>query len=307
MKAIIFQEHGAPDVLRYEDVKDPTAGDGDVLVDVKAASVNGADYKVRRGGSVYKTKLPHILGRDFSGIVAGIGPGVDDIAVGDAVFGVLDQGAEGAYAEKLVVKAAIVERKPEWLGHVEAAAVALTGLTAVWAIEDTGRLQPGETIMIQGGAGGVAGFAIQMAHALGAKVITTASAANHDYVRSLGADRIIDYTSEDFTEIGPICDVVFDTVGGDVQARSYEILKSGGRLVWIAPSPQGFTPPRHDVEVLRPAVLRDRAHLRRILTLLESGAVKTPEIQRFRLEEAAEAHRISEGRHLRGKLVLAMD
>jgi NADPH:quinone reductase-like Zn-dependent oxidoreductase len=303
MKAVVFTEYGGPEVLHIGDVADPVAGPGEVIVDVLAASINGADYKVRRGGP-YKIKFPHILGRDFSGIVSAVGTDVDDFVVGDAVFGVLDQGVEGAYAEKLVVSAAIIARKPDWLGHVEAAAVALTGITAIWALEDTARLQSGETILIQGGAGGVGGFAIPLARALGADVITTASAGNHDYVKNLGADRVIDYNALDFTQVVEPCDVVFDTVGGDTQVRSYQVLKPGGRLVWIAAAPQGFEATRHDVTVKRPAVLRDRAHLERILALLQSGSVMPPPIQRFKLSEAVIAHRISEGRHLRGKLVL---
>jgi NADPH:quinone reductase-like Zn-dependent oxidoreductase len=304
MRAIVFSQYGGPDVLRYEELPDPVAKPGEILVDVHAASVNGADYKVRRGGGPHQVRFPHVLGRDFSGVVCGLGVGVDAFAVGDPVFGVLQQGQEGAYAEKLAVSAEIVARKPTWLTHVEAAAVGLVGLTAIWAIEDTARLLTGETILIQGGAGGVGGFAIQLAHDLGAKVITTASAANRDYVSRLGASQVIDYATADFTSIGRVCDVVFDTVGGEVQVRSYEVLKPGGRLVWIAAAPAGFVPTRSDVALVRPAVLRDRAHLERIVSLLESGAVTLPPIQHFPLADAAEAHRISEGRHLRGKLVL---
>ena len=303
MRAVVFTRHGGPDVLHDTIVADPVAGVGEVVVDVHAASVNGADYKVRQGGGPYEARFPHILGRDFSGTIAALGPGVEGFAVGDPVFGVLDQGTEGAYAEKLSINADIIARKPDFLGHVEAAALALVGLTAIWAIEDTAHLESGETILIQGGAGGVAGFAIQLARHRGATVVTTASAANHDYVRGLGADRVIDYGAEDFTDLGQVCDVVFDTVGGDVQARSYDVLKPGGRLVWIAPASPGFEPTRRDVDVRRPAVLRDRAHLQRMLALVEIGAVTAPPIRRFRLAEAAEAHRISEGRHLRGKLV----
>ena len=178
-------------------------------------------------------------------MVSVAGPGVSDLAVGDAVFGVLDQGVEGAYAEKLTVKAAIIAKKSDSLGHAEAAAMALTSLTALWALEDEAKLAGGETILIQGGAGGVAGFAIQFAKHLGATVITTASPDNHDYVRSLGADRVIDYHSEDFTRTVSDCDVVFDTVGGEVQVRSYEVLKPGGRLVWIAPARGGLPTDPH--------------------------------------------------------------
>jgi NADPH:quinone reductase-like Zn-dependent oxidoreductase len=261
--------------------------------------------KVRLGGSNYSSvKLPHVLGRDFSGVISALGSGVTDFAVGDPVFGVCDQGIEGAYAEKIAIKAAIIAKKPDRLDHTEAAAMALTGLTALWALEDTAKLKPGETILIQGGAGGVAGFAIQLAKHLGVTVITTASAANHDYVRSLGADRVIDYNAQDFTTAVADCDVVFDTVGGDVQVRSYAVLKPGGRLVWIAPAPAGFQPTRKDVQTLRPGVARDRAHLQRMLALFEAGAVSPPAISRYKLADAAEAHRVSESRHLRGKLVL---
>ena len=304
MKAIVFNQYGGPEVLRYLDVPDPVARAGEVLVDVYAASVNGADYKVRRGGGPYNVHFPHILGRDFSGVISATGPGVPDLSVGDPVFGVLDRGKEGAYAEKLAIGAAIIARKPDWLEHVDAAALGLAGITALWAIEDTARLRSGETILIHGGAGGVASVAIQLAHQLGAKVITSASAVNHDYVMSLGADRVIDYNAQDFTRAAEPCDVVFDTVGGDTHVRSYEVLKPGGRLVWIAPPPEGFVPTRHDVVSERPAVLRDRPHLQRILDLVAAGSLRAPPMQRFPLAQAAQAHRISESRHLRGKLVL---
>lgn len=304
MKAVLLTGHGGPEMLQYGDAPDPMPAPDEIVVDVHAASVNAADYKVRLGG--HNLRFPHILGRDFSGVVAKIGGSVADFAVGDPVFGVLDAGIEGAYAEKLAIRAAIVARKPERLSHLQAAAMALTGITAVWAIEDTAHLQTGETILIQGGAGGVAGFAIQLAKHLGATVITTTSAANVDYVRGLGADQVVDYNADDFTKVVSDCDVVFDTVGGDVQERSYSALKPGGRLVWVAPAPDGFRQPRSDVTVLRPAVSRDRAHLERIVALLDAGAVSPPPIARYDLADAAEAHRVSEARHLRGKLVLAV-
>ena len=304
MKAVLLTGHGGPEMLHYGDAPDPTAAPGEVVVDIHAASVNAADYKVRRGGGAYgNIPFPHILGRDFSGVVSAVGSEVTDFAVGDAVFGVTEQGVEGAYAEKIAIKAAIVARKPERLGHAEAAALALTSLTARWAIEDTARLKSGETILIQGGAGGVAGFGIQLAKHLGAMVITTASAGNHSYVRGLGADRVIDYKVEDFATAVSNCDVVFDTVGGDVRAGCYRVLRPGGRLVWIAPAPEGFRPPRSDVETLRPNVMRDRPHLERMLALLDAGAVRPPTIVRYKLADASEAHRVSETRHLQGKLV----
>jgi NADPH:quinone reductase-like Zn-dependent oxidoreductase len=304
MKAMLLMNHGGPEMLRYGETPDPIAGRGDVVVDIHAASVNGADPKVRRGNGRYKlNQFPHIMGRDFSGVVSEVGVGVTDFKVGDAVFGVTDQGIEGTYAEKIAIKAAIVAKKPPSLSHAEAAALGLISLTALTAIEDTVHLKAGQTILIQGGAGGVAGFAVQLAKHQGATVITTASSGNHAYVRSLGADRVIDYNTQDFTTIGPICDVVFDTVGGNVRAGCYAVLKPGGKLVWIAPAPDGFKPPRDDIQTLRPDVKRDRAHLERLLTLLEAGAVRPPTIICYKLANAAEAHRVSEARHLQGKLV----
>ncbi len=307
MKAMLLTQHGGTEHMRYGEAPDPVAGPGEVVVDIHAASINGADPKVRRGGGRYElTHFPHILGRDFSGVVSQAGAGVSDIKVGDAVFGITEPGIEGTYAEKIAIKAAIVAKKPDTLSHVEAAALSLISLTALTAIEDTLHLKAGETILIQGAAGGVAGFAVQLAKHIGATVIATASARNHDYVRKLGADRVIDYNTEDFTSIGPVCDAVFDTVGGAVRAGCYKVLKPGGRLAWIAPAPADFQVPRSDVQTLRPDVKRDRAHLERMLALLAAGAVHLPEITRYALADAAKAHEISEGRHLRGKLVLVI-
>jgi len=303
MKAAFFMKCGGPEVMEYGDVPDPVAGDGEVLVDVHAASVNGADWKVRSGRYTPITAFPYIPGRDFSGIVSAVGGGVRDLCAGDPVFGVLDVGREGAYAEKLAIPAAIVARKPASLSHVECAAIALTGLTALVSIEDTLELKPGERILVQGGAGGVAGLAIQIAKHIGAQVISTTSAANADYVRELGADQVIDYHTQDFTQLVSKCDAVFDTVGGDVAKHSYRVLKPGGRLAFIA---SGYTlppAPRDDVTSLRPDVRRDRAHLERLAALATSGALRVPEITTYRLADAAAAHRVSEGRHLRGKLV----
>jgi NADPH:quinone reductase-like Zn-dependent oxidoreductase len=302
MKAAFIERHGGPEVLKYGDLPDPTAGPGEVVIDIVAASVNGADWKVRVGD--YKqSKFPYVLGRDFSGVISAVGAGVEDLHRGDAVFGVCEAGQEGAYAEKIAVKAAIVAKKPAALSHVDAAALALTGLTALSAIEDTLKLKRGETILIQGGAGGVAGFAIQLAKHIGARVITTTSAANRDYVRSLGADEVIDYNTQDFTQVAKNCDAVFDTVGGDVAQRSFAVLKPGGRAAFIASGAQAPKPDRDDVASLRPPVGRARRHIERIAELYAAGAVRPPEIKLYRLSEAINAHRLSQSRHFRGKLV----
>jgi NADPH:quinone reductase-like Zn-dependent oxidoreductase len=303
VKAAFIEQFGGPDVLKYGDLPDPVAGPDQVVVDVVAASVNGADWRVR-AGQYAEAKFPLVLGRDFSGTVAALGGGVNDLKVGDAVFGVLEAGREGAYAEKLAITAAIIAKKPDALSHVDAAAMALTGLTALISIETTLKLQRGETILIQGGAGGVASVAIQLAKHIGARVITTTSAANMDYVRSLGADEIIDYSAQDFTRVISGCDAVFDTVGGDVAQKSFAVLRPGGRAAFIASGAQAPKPERGDVTSLRPAVGRACAPLERVAELVAAGTVRPPEVKLFRLSQAAEAHRVSQGRHFRGKLVL---
>jgi len=303
MKAAFIERHGGPDVLKFGDMPDPVAAAGEIVVDIVAASVNGADWKVREGKSGQLSRFPYILGRDFSGVVSAAGAGVTDLRVGDEVFAVCDVGQEGAYAEKIAIKAPIVAKKPGQLSHVDAAALALAGLTAICTVEDTLKLKAGETILIQGGAGGVASFAIQLAKHLGARVITTASAPNHDYLRKIGADEIIDYNAMDFTRVVKDCDAVFDTVGGDVAQRSFSVLKPGGRAAFIASGPQAPKPDRGDVVALRPNVGRDRPHLERIVALVAQGAVRPPEVTRYRLSEAVAAHRLSESRHFRGKLI----
>jgi NADPH:quinone reductase-like Zn-dependent oxidoreductase len=305
MKAAFFDRFGGPEVLQYGDLPDPVAAPGEVLIDVVAATVNAADWKFRAGQYARHSQagFPLIPGRDFSGVISALGSGVTDLQIGDAVFGVLDAGKEGIYAEKIAVRAAIVAKKPKELSHVNAAALALTGLTAIDSIEGTLKLKSGETILIQGGAGGVAGFGIQFAKYLGARVITTTSAANRDYVQSLGADEIIDYNAQDFTKVVSGCDAVFDTVGGDVAQKSFAVLKPGGRAAFIASGMEPPKPDRADVTSLRPPVGRSRAALDRVAQLFVAGAVQPPEIKFYRLPEAAEAHRLSEARHFRGKLV----
>ena len=304
MKAAFFRRYGPPEVLEYGEQPDPVPAPGQVLVDIHAASVNAADWKQRAGQYPAKVALPHIPGRDFSGVVAAVGEGARDFHPGDAVFGVCEVPAESAYAEKIALRQEIVARKPEGFSHVQCAAAGLAALTALISVEDTLRVKPGETVLIHGGAGGVAGFAIQLAKHLGARVVTTASAANHDYVRGLGAGTVIDYRAQDFTRAVSGCDAVFDTVGGDVTARSFAVLRPGGRLASIAGGAQAPASPRADVTSLRPNVGRSRRHLERIATYLAKGVFRVPEIALFKLSEAAAAHSVSEARHLRGKLVL---
>jgi NADPH:quinone reductase-like Zn-dependent oxidoreductase len=306
MRAILFDDFGGPEVLYLGEAPDPVAGPGEILVDIHAASVNAADSKVRAGPRAGEPvlDLPHILGRDFSGVVRSLGADVTDFAPGDAVFGVTERGTEGCYAEALSVPAALATKKPHSMSHVEAAALSLTGLTALVALEDEAKLGDGRRVLIHGGAGGVGSFAVQYARHIGAHVMVTGRAVNHNYLRGLGADETIDYTECDFAQAVSDCDVVFDTIGGAVHARSFAVLKPGGKLIHIAPGPKDFTPPRDDVTVTRPYVGRDRAHLERVLELVAEGAVKPPEIKILPLEKAVKAHELSQAGHVRGKIVL---
>jgi NADPH:quinone reductase-like Zn-dependent oxidoreductase len=303
MKAAYIDKFGGPEVLTYGELPDPSPGPGQIVVDTVAASVNAADWKVA-AGEYKQADFPLVLGRDFSGVVSALGAGVTDLKAGDEVFGVLETGRDGTYCEKIAIGGAIVARKPASLSHADAAAIALTGLTAICAIEECLKLKAGEKILIQGGAGGVASFAIQIAHHLGARVVTTASAGNAAFLREIGADEVIDYNATDFTQAVRDCDAVFDTVGGDVATRSFAVLKPGGRAAFIASGAQAPRPERSDVASLRPAVPRTRAHLERVAELHRVGAVRVPPVTIFGLAEAAKALKVSEARHLRGKLIL---
>ena len=305
MKAAYIDKFGGPEVLKVGDLPDPSAGPGQIVVDVAAASINAADWKVR-AGEYKQANFPLILGRDFSGTVSALGSGVTDLKVGDDVFGVLETGRDGTYCEKIAIGAAVVGKKPAALSHVDAAALALTGLTAICAIEEALKLKAGETILIQGGAGGVASFAIQLAKNIGARVITTASAANAAYLRGLGADEVIDYHATDFTKAVKGVDAAFDTVGGDVATRNFVVLRPGGRAAFIASGGQAPKPGRSDVTAIRPAVPRLRKYMDRVTELHRVGAVKVPDVTLFPLADAAKALGVSEGRHFKGKLILEM-
>jgi NADPH:quinone reductase-like Zn-dependent oxidoreductase len=306
MKAMMFDRFGGPEVLYYGDAPDPVAGPGEVVVDIHAVSVNPADGKTRAGGYAKELRFPYIAGRDFSGVVSTVGDGVTDLAPGDAVYGVLEAGRDGTYAEQVNVKAELVAKKPDSLSHVEAAALGVAAITALIGLEDTAELRKGQKVLIQGGAGGVGGLAVQLAHAIGAHVIATASPRNHDYLRDLGADEVIDYNTQDFTKVVADCDLVFDTVGGEVQARSFEVLKPGGFLMYIAPPPPNFKPPRDDVKYGRPNVQRHRSYMERISAHVASGALRVPEIETMKLADAGKAQEKSETGHVRGKIVLTV-
>lgn len=305
MRAVWFERFGAPEVLRFGMLPDPEPGAGEIVVNVHAASVNAADWQSRRGHFGPVSEFPHVPGRDFAGTVAAVGSNVDTFVRGDAVFGVCAPGHEGAYAEKLAIDAGIVALKPDTVSFVEAAAVALTGLTALVSIEQTLELRSGEAILIRGGAGGVGSMAVQLAKLAGAHVIATASRGNLDYLRELGADEVIDYRTQDLSQFAGRCDAALDAVGGDGTMETFSALRAGGRAAFIA-SVEAPAAPRSDLASVRPAVMRDRKHLERIAALLTSRAIHCPRISLYPLADAASAHVLSESKHLTGKLVLTV-
>jgi NADPH:quinone reductase-like Zn-dependent oxidoreductase len=303
MMVIELREHGGPEVLHRVERPDPTPADGEVVVDIRAASVNAADWKIRRGTSVHDPRLPHVLGRDFSGVVSAVGPGAG-LKVGDAVFGVCPASSEGAYAEKIAIEAEYVTAVPAGLSHAEAAAIALAGLTGMVALQDCLAVKAGEKVLIQGGAGGVGSMAVQIARHIGAEVGATASPANHDYVRALGAHRAIDYRAEDIAAVFGGCDAAFDCVGGAAVATTFAALKHGGRAAFIAVGRTPPAAPRADLASFKPDVFRSRERIERLARLVGSGAIRPPHIERMPLAEAARAHALSEAGHVRGKIVL---
>ncbi|RRW68479.1 NADPH:quinone oxidoreductase [Pseudomonas fluorescens] len=240
MKAMILKSFGGPDSFELSDVPKPVPQAGQVLVRVHATSINPLDYQVRRGDYPDLVPLPAITGHDVSGVVEAIGPGVSAFAPGEEVWytpQIFD--GQGSYAEYHVAAESIIARKPAALSHLEAASLSLVGGTVWEALTVRAVLRVGESILIHGGAGGVGHVAIQVAKAMGARVFTTVREANADFVRSLGADVVIDYTQEDYVEAimretaGHGVDVVFDTIGGDTLSRSADALAQLGRVVSI--------------------------------------------------------------------------
>lgn len=306
MKAVWIEGYGGPEVVRFGERPDPVPGPRDVLVAVKAASINPIDWKLRQGllRADFALPMPYILGRDMSGVVTAAGPEVAALAPGDEVFGMADRQRGGTHAELVACDHQLLAQKPRKVGHIEAAAMALVGATAVAALEDTAGLAKGERVLIHGGAGGVGAFAVQLAKHHGAWVAATCSAANRDFVASLGADRVIDYKREDFAALLSGLDLVFDTVGGEVHRRSMGVLKPGGRLVHIAAAPLPAEPPRRDITIARANVRGQRALFERIAALIDDGAVRADIGAVLPLSEAGRGYEMSRAREVRGKIVL---
>jgi NADPH:quinone reductase-like Zn-dependent oxidoreductase len=302
-----FHHFGGPEVLGIEEVGYSMPDAMQVLVSVKAASVNPVDFKIRSGKypAVKEDRLPYTPGRDVSGIVEKCGAQATQFKVGDAVVGIVGI-AGGGYAEKAVLDEKALALKPREIDFVHAAAIPLAGQTAWQGLFRYGQLKAGQSVLIHGGSGGVGHFAVQFAKAKGARVLTTVSTENLEFARSLGADVVIDYKKQRFEELAQDLDMVFDLIDGETRERSWKLLKKGGVLVTTLTEPSQQTAAQHGVRATRYTVEADGKELAEILSLVTSGKV-IPHVQKtYPLKEAALALNSVEQGHSVGKIVLIM-
>jgi len=302
MRAVVVREFGSPDVLRIETVPRPVPAADELLVRVYAAGVNPVDAIVRSGN--WGLSVPLVPGFDLSGVVEAVGSGVAEFRIGDEVFAMLDLQRPGSYAEHAVVKAEEAARKPSGTSHPEAASLPLVALTGWQALFERADLQPGQVVLIHAGAGGVGSIAIQLAKWKGATVIATASEHNHDFLRQLGADEVIDYRTQRFEEVARDIDVILDPIGGETQDRSLAVLKEGGILVSLGGLTRAARTPDRNVRAVSMLVRPDSVQLRRIAELVEDGSVRPIVSHLLPLGDAPQAHIQSETGRTRGKIVL---
>jgi NADPH:quinone reductase-like Zn-dependent oxidoreductase len=297
MRAVVIHETGGPEVLSLEEVPPPEPADGQVLIRVRAASVNPIDWKYRRG--VAQRQLPAVLGQDVSGTVEI--SHASGYAAGDDVFGVA---ASGGYAEFATASDAAIAKKPGSMSHEQAAAIPVAGLTAWQALFDRGGLRRGQTALIAGAAGGVGHFAVQFARHAGARVIGTGSSRNRDFVLGLGAGEYIDYTQQDISKSASGVDVALDTVGGETTQALVATLREGGILVTIAAAPPEQLARERQVRAELLIMSPSPEQLARIADLVAAGDIHVEIAQVLPLSEVKRAHELSESRHVRGKLIL---
>jgi len=299
MKAVVVHQFGGPEVLKYEDAPRPQPKENEILVRVIAAGVNPVDTYVRSGEFGAAATLPLIPGRDIAGIVEELAPGATKFKKGDAVYGNV---RNGGYAEFAVAREEDMELKPASLDFVQAAAVPVAARTAWYALVETAHLGAGQTVLIQGGSGGVGCFAVQIAKARGAKVIATASTANQDLLKELGADVAIDYTKQKFEDMVKDVDVVLDTAGKETLERSYPVVKKGGILVSIVGSADKAKVQQYGIQA--PPLAVSGSPLPELTKLFDAKKIKVLVTQTLPLSEAQKAHEQVGTHHTRGKIVL---
>src|SRR6266513_159288 len=274
MRAVVAHEYGAPEVLKLEQVPRPEPKEDEVLVRVIASGVNPADPLTLSGkyAREFGTHLPLIPGYDIAGVVEKTGAKITKLKVGDAVYGYPTFG--GGWADYVTVKEWEVAAKPKSLNFVETAAVPMGALTAWQALVDVAKLQPGQTVLVHGGSGGVGSFAVQIAKARGARVIATASTANQDLLKQLGADMAVDYTKTKFEDVAKEVDAVLDPVGRDTLARSYDVVRKGGIVMSLVARPDPAELQKHGIRGAAISVHADADDLSEIAQLVDAGKIK---------------------------------
>src|SRR5262245_24397276 len=304
LRAVVAHEYGPPDVLKLEQVPRPEPQQDEVLVRVIASSVNPADPLTLSGkfAKEFGTHLPLIAGYDIAGVVEKIGANVTQLKVGDAVYGYPTFG--GGWADYVNVKEWEVAAKPKSLNFVEAAAVPMEALTAWQSLVDAAKLLPGQTILIHGGSGGVGSFAVQIAKARGARVIATASTANQDLLKQLGADVAVDYTKTEFEDVAKDVDAVLDPVGKETLARSYGVVKKGGIVMSLVARPDPAELQKHGIRGAGISVHPDADDLTEIAQLIDAGKIKPIVTEVLPLTDAVKAQQQAATHHTRGKVVL---
>ncbi|MBC2179741.1 NADP-dependent oxidoreductase [Listeria booriae] len=312
MKAVIIENYGGKEELKDAVVADPKAGAGQVVVQLKATSINPIDWKLREGylKQMMDWPFPIILGWDAAGIISEVGADVTDWQVGDKVFARPETTRFGTYAEYTVVDAPLLAKIPDNVSFEEAASIPLAGLTAWQALFDHGSLQVGEKVLIHAGAGGVGTLAIQLAKNAGAYVVTTASEKNAAFLKELGADEIIDYRTTNFADVLTDIDLVFDTMGGDIQKDSFQVLKEGtGRLISIVSEPDQDLAKAKNILAKSIWLQPNGEQLQKIADLMASGKVKAivGETFPFSAKGVYDAHALSETHHAKGKIVVRFE
>jgi NADPH:quinone reductase-like Zn-dependent oxidoreductase len=307
MKAVRMHSYGDASVLSYEDAPIPEIGPDEVLIKVFAAGVNPVDWKKRQGYMDFLSQHnPGILGWDVSGKVEKMGKLVTRFKLGDKVFSNPTPARNGAYAEFIAIHSFEVIHAPEKISLEHAAGVPLAAQTAWTALFEKATLKSGQSVLIHAASGGVGTFAVQLAKMAGAHVIGTCSASNIGLVKSLGADEVIDYRSEDFSTQLKNIDVVFDTIGGETQLKSFKVLKKGGTLVSAVGINNSAEAEKYGIKTIGFSMITCGARLEEIAGLIDKGLLKVIIDRTFPLAEVREAHKLSESRHAKGKIILTV-
>lgn len=316
MKAVQIHTYGSVDVLKYENVERPEPQAGEILMRVRAVGINQIDTLSRQFPVPVTSgakDLPYILGWDISGEVVALGAGVTQFVVGDEVYGLPRfPGEAKAYSQYTAVPVQDLAHKPQRISHEEAAGVPLAGLTAWQSLFEIAHLEAGQSIFISGGSGGVGHYAVQLAKWRGAKVFATTSKSNVGLVQDLGADVVIDYTQQDFRDVVKDVDVVLDTIGGNELKHAFDVVRRSGVVVSL-PAHKGVgelgeqLAPQYGVTFSLPLVHPSGEQMAAMGPLFETGQIKTHLEAAFPLKDVAQAHKLVEGGHVRGKVVLTVE